>query len=154
MNRREFIIFLGGGATAPLLSPDAAQAQQVKRIGVLMLGNASEPEWQSRLTTFVQGLSKLGWVVDQNLHIQVRWTAGNATLIGPYAAELVGFKPDALLASGTPNLMALRHATMTIPIVFTNVTDPVAQGLVPNLTNPGGNITGFANTEFSVAGRW
>ena len=72
-----------------------------------------------------------------------------------YATDLVGlFKPDVLLTVTTANLAALQRATRTIPIVFTNVADPVEQGFVPNLAHPGGNITGFANPEFSIAGKW
>ena len=72
-----------------------------------------------------------------------------------YATDLVGiFKPDVLLAVQTGNLVALQRVTNTTPIVFIGVADPVEQGLVPNLTKPGGNITGFANPEFSIAGKW
>src|SRR5262249_40057687 len=72
-----------------------------------------------------------------------------------YATDLVElFKPDVLLSHSTTNLLALQRATKTIPIVFNNVADPVEQGLVPNLRQPGGQITGFASNEFSVAGKW
>ena len=64
------------------------------------------------------------------------------------------FKPDVLLSQSTVNLAALQRATKTIPIVFLSVADPVEQGFVPNLTHPGGNITGFSNPEFSIAGKW
>jgi putative tryptophan/tyrosine transport system substrate-binding protein len=137
------------------LWPHAARAQQFKRVGVLMTGAATDPTGQANLATFIQGLRKLGWIDEQNLRTEVRWSAGDVTLIQAYAADLVGlFKPDVLLTGGTPNLVALQRATRTIPIVFTNVGDPVEQGFVPNLTHPGGNITGFANFEFSIAGKW
>src|SRR5262249_10575605 len=64
------------------------------------------------------------------------------------------FKPDVLLAATSVNLIAAQRATTTIPIVFTQVRDPVEQGFVSSLTHPGGNITGFANSEFSIAGKW
>jgi putative ABC transport system substrate-binding protein len=64
------------------------------------------------------------------------------------------FKPDVLLSQSSLNLAALQRATSTIPIVFLSVADPVEQGFVPNLTHPGGNITGFGNPEFSIAGKW
>jgi putative ABC transport system substrate-binding protein len=64
------------------------------------------------------------------------------------------FKPDVLLSQSSVNLPALQRATRTIPIVFLSVADPVEQGFVPNLTHPGGNITGFGNPEFSIAGKW
>jgi putative ABC transport system substrate-binding protein len=89
------------------------------------------------------------------LRIEVRWSAADPRLIEAYASELVGlFNPDVLLSASTANLVALLRATRSIPIVFTEVSDPVAQGFVPNLSRPGGNITGFANPEFSIGGKW
>jgi putative tryptophan/tyrosine transport system substrate-binding protein len=156
MKRREFITLLGGGmAMSSSLWPRGARAQQQKRLGVLMNGVATDPEAQSHLATFVQGLRKLGWIDGQTLRTEVRWSAGEANRMETYATDLVGlFGPDVLLAVTTANLIALQQATSTIPIVFTQVRDPVEQGLVPNLTHPGGNVTGFANTEFSIAGKW
>jgi putative ABC transport system substrate-binding protein len=151
-NRREFITLLSGVIAA---WPLAARAQQPKRIGVLMDGVATSSVGQTNLSFFVQGLRKLGWIDGENIRIEVRWNAGDRSLIEAYGSDLVGlFKPDVLLAASTANLAALQRATSTIPIVFTTVSDPVAQGFVPNLTRPGGNITGFANPEFSIAGKW
>jgi ABC-type uncharacterized transport system substrate-binding protein len=151
MRRREFVGLLGGAAAWPLV----AHAQQPKRVGVLMNEVATNPTWQANLVTFRQGLRKLGWIEGQNLQIEVRWSAGDPTRMETYATDLVGlFKPDVLLAHTTGNLVALQRATKTIPIVFTSVSDPVAQGFVPNLNRPGGNITGFGLPEFSVAGKW
>ena len=70
------------------------------------------------------------------------------------AAALVASAPDLIVSSSTSILAAVKRATGTIPIVFTGVSDPVAQGFVPNLTRPGGNITGFASYEFSIGGKW
>jgi putative tryptophan/tyrosine transport system substrate-binding protein len=152
MQRREFITLLGGAAS---VWPLAARAQQPKRVGVLMNGTATEPTAQSQLTTFMQGLRKLGWIDGQNQQFEVRWSGADLTRMEAYATDLVGlFKPDVLLAYTTANLTALQHATSTIPIVFTGVSDPVEQGIVPNLNRPGGNITGFAASEFSIAGKW
>jgi putative tryptophan/tyrosine transport system substrate-binding protein len=152
MRRREFITLLGGAAAA---WPVAARAQQQKRVGVLMNGAATDPTGQANLTTFMQGLRKLGWIDGQNLQLEVRWSATDLGRMEAYATDLVGlFKPDVLLAVTTANLAALQRATRTIPIVFTSVSDPVAQGFVPNLFHPGGNITGFSLYEFSIAGKW
>src|SRR5262249_14489182 len=142
-------------AIAPSLWPLAAHAQQLKRVGVLMADAATSPTGQTQVATFVQGLRKLGWIEGQNLQAEVRWTAADPTLIQAFATDLVElFKPDVLLSAGTANLLALRRATKTISIVFTLVGDPVEQGLVPNLRQPGGQITGFASNEFSIAGKW
>src|SRR5262245_4190636 len=152
MHRRSFLTLLGASAAA---WPLASRAQQQKRVGVLMSDAATNPAGQSQVTTFLQGLRKLGWIEGQSLQAEVRWTAADPTLIQAYATDLVGlFKPDVLLSVGTANLLALQRASKTIPVVFTNVADPVEQGLVPNLRQPGGQITGFASNEFSIAGKW
>jgi putative ABC transport system substrate-binding protein len=147
LRRREFIAVIGGAAGWPL----AARAQQLKRVGVLMSRAATEP-WQSELTIFMQGMRKLGWVEGQNLETEVRWSEADPKLIQAYATDLVGlFKPDVLLSQST---VALQRATRTIPIVFLSVADAVEQGFVTSLARPGGNITGFSNPAFSIAGKW
>jgi putative ABC transport system substrate-binding protein len=152
MRRRSFLTLLGGAAAA---WPLAVRAQQQKRVGVLMGDAATSPAGQLQVTTFLEGLRKLGWIEGQNLQVEVRWAAADPTLIQAYATDLVGlFKPDLLLCRSTANLLALQRATKTIPIVFTLIADPVEQGLVPNLRQPGGQITGFAFSEFSIAGKW
>jgi putative ABC transport system substrate-binding protein len=151
MRRRDFITVLGGAAALPLV----ARAQQPKRVGVLSGAAAAPSPGQANLTTFMLGLRKLGWIDGENIRVEVRWSAADRSLIDAYASDLVGlFKPDVLLTATTANLAALKRATSTIPIVFMAVSDPVAQGFVPNLTHPGGNITGFANAEFSIAAKW
>jgi putative ABC transport system substrate-binding protein len=149
-NRRDFITLLGGAAAWPL----AARAQQRKRLGVLMSRAETEP-WQLQLTIFKQGMHKLGWIEGQNLETEVLWSAGDLTRTEAYATNFVRlFKPDVMLSQSSANLAALQRATSTIPIVFLSVADPVEQGLVPNLTHPGGNITGFGNHGSSLAGKW
>jgi putative ABC transport system substrate-binding protein len=151
MRRRSFLTLLGGAAAA---WPLVAEAQQPKRVGVLMSRTATEP-WQAQLRIFMQGMHKLGWIEGQNLQTEVQWSAADPSLIQAFATDLVGlFKPDVLLSHSTVNLAALQRATRTIPIVFLGVADPVEQGFVPSLVHPGGNITGFANTEFSIASKW
>jgi putative ABC transport system substrate-binding protein len=150
--RRTIVVLLGSAAMWPI----SARAQkEPKRLGILMASSAIDPTGQSQVAIFMQGLRKLGWIEGQNLQTEVRWTAADPTLIQAYATDLVGlFKPDVLLANTTANLVSLQRATSTIPIVFTAVADPVEQGLVASLTHPGGNITGFASNEFSIAGKW
>ena len=100
-------------------------------------------------------MGKRGWIEGENLETQVRWNAADPTLTQAYATDLVGlFKPDVLLSESSVNLATLQRVTSTIPIVFLSVADAVEQGFVPNLTHPGGNITGFSNPEFSIAGKW
>jgi putative ABC transport system substrate-binding protein len=119
-----------------------------------MNGAATETELELRLAAFVQGLRQLGWTESQNLRIDVRWNAGDAELARIYAAQLIGLMPDVILADSTASLMVIQQATSTVPVVFFAVSDPVAQGFVASLTQPGGNLTGFSAYEFSVGGKW
>jgi putative tryptophan/tyrosine transport system substrate-binding protein len=154
-SRREFITLLGSAAAAGwALAARAQQADLVRRVGVLLPLAENDPETHQRVTLFQQGLAKLGWQVDRNLHVDYRYGAGDVKRMGALAAELVEMQPDVILAGNTPTLDALRQQTRTIPIVFVLVTDPVGQGFVLSFANPGGNITGVANFEASVGSRW
>jgi putative ABC transport system substrate-binding protein len=149
LRRREFIVALGGAAAWPL----AARAQQrdrVRRIGVLMPFDENDPVPKPRLSAFTQALADLGWTDGRNLRMDVRWTGDDISRIRALARELVGLQPDILLASSTPATAALQRETRKIPIVFANVSDPVASGIVGRLNQPGGNITGFATYEASL----
>jgi len=154
LRRREFITLLGGAAAWPL----AARAQQpdhMRRIG-LFIGPTEEndAESQARITAFRQGLEALGWTEWRNIRIDYRFGGGDAARIRTYAAELVKAEADVIVANSSPVVVALKHATSTIPIVFAGVNDPVAQGFVASLARPGGNITGFAFVDFPMLGKW
>jgi putative ABC transport system substrate-binding protein len=154
LRRREFIALLGGAAAAGPLAARAQQADRIRRVGMLMNGAATETAPLSYVATFVQRLRQLGWTEGQNLRIDVRWNAGDAELARTYAAQLIGLMPDVILVASTTNLTVMRQATNTVPVVFLSVSDPVAQGFVPSLTHPGGNLTGFGSFEFSIGGKW
>ena len=115
---------------------------------------ASDLEAQSFQRAFNQRLHELGWIDGMNATLEYRWGASSAERFKAYAAELVSLKPDVIVANTTPATAALRAATTTIPIVFVQVTDPVGQGFVINLARPGGNVTGFDFSDFSVGGKW
>jgi ABC-type uncharacterized transport system substrate-binding protein len=149
--RREFITLLGGTALA---WPLAGHAQQPPRIGVLTPFNDRDTEGQSRVSAFREALREAGWVDGRNIRIEYRWAAGDPDRIRAYAAEIVGLAPEAILANSTPVLAALRKETQTIPIVFIGVSDPVGVGFVASLARPGGNLTGFANFEPEMGGKW
>jgi putative ABC transport system substrate-binding protein len=153
MRRREFIAGLGTAAVWPVVGR-AQQGDRVRRVGVLMNNIATDTEYQSLVATFVQGLRQLGWTEGQNLRVDVRWSAGDAGLARIYAAQLIGLMPDVILASSTINLMAIQQATNTVPVVFVQISDPVTQGFVRSMRQPGGNLTGFSLYEFSIGGKW
>jgi putative tryptophan/tyrosine transport system substrate-binding protein len=164
MRRREFITLLGGAATAPIAWPRAARAQQperMRRIGVLMAIAEGDPDAKPRITAFEQRLQALGWTIGRNIRIDYRWptamTAGaraDFDLMLFHVKDLAATRPDAILATGTPMVAALKHETGSVPIVFVQVADPVGSGLVPGLARPGENITGFTNYEYSIGGKW
>jgi putative tryptophan/tyrosine transport system substrate-binding protein len=152
MKRREFITLIGGAAAAwPLAVP--AQTKQMRRIGVLMGLAAGDPEAQSRVVAFESSLRDMGWVKGRNLSIEYRW-AGDGNLLRDHAAELLAMAPDLIFANSTPVTVALREQSQAVPIVFTQVVDPVGQGLVSNLARPSGNLTGFTSFEFSIGTKW
>jgi ABC-type uncharacterized transport system substrate-binding protein len=152
MRRREFI---AGLAVAAL--PVAARAQQggrMRRVGVLMANAADDPESTRRIVAFGQDLQELGWIESRNLRIDVRWAGGNAELYRKYATELVALAPEVILAYGGSIVAALQQASRSVPIVFVEVTDPVAFGLVASLARPGGNATGFMGFDYSFSAKW
>jgi len=115
---------------------------------------ADDAEGQARLAAFLQGLQEAGWAVGQNVRIDLRWGAGDPDRFRKQAAELVALTPDVVLASSLPVVGPLLQATRTVPIVFVQVVDPVGAGLVASLAQPGGNATGFTNSEFGIAAKW
>jgi putative tryptophan/tyrosine transport system substrate-binding protein len=96
---------------------------------------------------------KLGYIEGKNLVYEVRYAENKLERLPALADELVHLKVDVLLTRGTPEAIALKNATKSIPIVFYTVTDPVGAGLVDSLARPGGNITGFSSLEAVLAGK-
>jgi putative ABC transport system substrate-binding protein len=154
MRRREFIGLLGGAAAAWPLAARAQQREHMRRIGVLTGQAANDQVGQAHFAALLQGLQELGWSVGRNVHIDIRWAAGNAEDTRQYAAELVALAPDVIQSTGTPSVAALLQATRTVPIVFAVVADPVGAGFVDSLARPGGNATGFISLEYGLASKW
>jgi putative ABC transport system substrate-binding protein len=152
-NRRDFITLLGGAAAWPLAAR-AQQGNRVRRIGVLMGGDENDAEGNLRLSAFTQALAGLGWTDGRNARLDLRWGRTDINRMRALAQELVGLQPDIIVTYGTPTTAALQRETGIIPIVFVNVTDPVAQRIIARLDRPSGNITGFANLEASLGGKW
>src|SRR5712692_7181140 len=154
MRRRDFINAICGAAA---LWPFAARAQQsarVRRIGVLSSLAGNDPEVKAWLRAFQEELQRLGWEQDRNVRIEYRSTGSDLNRLRTAAAELVGMTPDVLFTTGSPALVALNRETRSLPIVFVQVSDPVKLGFVASLARPGGNITGFANFEHPIGGKW
>jgi putative ABC transport system substrate-binding protein len=153
MRRREFIAGFGGAAAWPLAAR-AQQGDRVRRIGVLMPWDENDPLMKARIPAFAQVLADLGWTDGRNVQMDVRWAHSDTNLMPALAQELVGSRPDIIVAQGTLATVAVQRETRTIPVVFANVSDPVASGIVARLDRPGGNITGFGVLEPSLGGKW
>ena len=152
MRRREFIAGLGGAAAWPVVAR-AQQSDRMRRVGVLMGWDESDPVAKNWLSKFTQGLSELGWTDGRNLRMDVRWEAESADRTQMLAKELVDLRPDVILANTTLVTAAFQRETRTIPIVFVTVSDPVGSGFVASLSRPGGNITGFMLQDASIGGK-
>jgi putative ABC transport system substrate-binding protein len=149
--RRTFIAGLGSAVAWPVA---AQQGDHVRRIGVLISGNENDPERKLRVSAFTQALGDLGWTDGRNVRTDLRSGGGDISRIQASARELIRVQPDIIVTDGTPATVALQRETRTIPIVFVGVVDPVATGIVARLNQPGGNITGFANYEATMGGKW
>jgi putative ABC transport system substrate-binding protein len=154
MKRREFITLLGSAAATWPLAARAQQGERVRRIGVLMSFAADDPEGKAQIAAFVQGLQQLGWTDGRNVRIDYRHGLGNADDTRKYAAELVALAPEVILAIGGATAGPLLQTTRTVPIVFTNTSDPVGAGFVDSLAQPGGNATGFILFEYGISAKW
>jgi ABC-type uncharacterized transport system substrate-binding protein len=133
------------------LAVRAQQTDRIRRIGVLNPFAENDPEVQANITAFRQVLQKLGWTDGRNVRIDYRWGGADPGRIRAQAKELVGLNPDVILVSSALALQPLLQETRSVPIVFTQIADPVGAGLVASLARPGSNITGFTVAEFSSA---
>jgi putative ABC transport system substrate-binding protein len=154
MRRRDFITLLGGAVTAWPLAARAQQGERMRRIAVLMVGDENDPAQKTNVSAFTQALADLGWTDGRNVRMDLRWGRADANRIRALAQELVGLQPDIIVTAGTPPTVAVQRETLTIPIVFAGMAEPVVRGAVPRLNQPGGNITGFALFEATLGGKW
>ena len=154
MKRREFITLLGSAAAVWPLTGRAQQPERVRRIGVLFSLAEDDTESVARRAAFEQALKALGWINGGNVRIDYRWAGSDLGSIPKFVAELVASAPDVILTSGSLVVGPMVRTTRDIPIVFLQVIDPVGSGLVESMAQPGGNVTGFMQFEYSLAGKW
>jgi ABC-type uncharacterized transport system substrate-binding protein len=147
MRRRQFIGLIGGAAAWPL----AARGQQKARYPTVGLVGPGSTNDEAR-RTFEFACSEFGWVEGRNIHIVYR--SAEPSQMRAVVAELVASAPAVIVAYGTSVLNAVREATNSIPVVFVGISDPEGLGIVANLARPGGNMTGLANFEPSMGGKW
>jgi putative tryptophan/tyrosine transport system substrate-binding protein len=147
MKRRAFITLLGGAMAA---WPLAVGAQQTKlpRLGFLSAGT-----WSPGLPALLEGLRQLGWIEGKTIVIEYRYAENRNERLPDLAAELVRLNVDVIVAAGTLAPLAAKRATATIPIVMTSAGDPLENGLVASLAQPGGNVTGLSLMMSEVSGK-
>jgi len=132
---------------------EAQPTKKVPRIGILLPWSPASGVSLSFLKAFRHGLRELGYVQDRNVAMEYRYAEGVSQRFPNLAAELVGLKVDVIVTTAGRPAVAAKRATITIPIVFTQVADPVAEGLVASLARPGGNITGLSQIGPELAGK-
>jgi putative tryptophan/tyrosine transport system substrate-binding protein len=153
MKRREFVSLIGGAVAWPI----AARAQRssaMRRIAVVGALAPDDVEIVKRSAAFEQALAALGWTKGGTVAIDYHWVGNDPALAQKTAVEVVALAPDIILASSNIVMAPVSKATRTIPIVMVQVVDPVGSGYVESMARPGGNITGFMQFEYSLAGKW
>ena len=145
MRRREFILLLGGAA----VSSAAAQQSNKKRLVGIITG-FNDKETMSTFAAFRARMQELGWIEGQNIAFDVRNTSGDYAKLDTEAGSLVSASADLIVAQGTPGLAAARKYTKTIPIVFTQVSDPVGQRLIDSLAHSHPGASGSSSYRRSI----
>jgi ABC-type uncharacterized transport system substrate-binding protein len=155
MRRRQFITLLGGAAAAWPLAASAQQREHMRRVGVLTALAESDPGWRRNFAGFVAGLREAGWTEGQNFRFEFRYVPGGSVdQLRVAATELVALRPDVILAVTSVAARLVAEQTKSIPIVFLLSIDPVTEGLIASVARPGGNITGFTQSDFDLGGKW
>jgi putative tryptophan/tyrosine transport system substrate-binding protein len=157
-SRRKFLALIGSAVAFAPLSAAAELTQQTRRVGVLVGLAPSEdtPIAQAFIKPFRESMRWAGWIEGSNIQVDYRFGGPLADLSSTKAsaAELIALNPEVIYAQGLPATLAVRQLTATIPIVFTQLIDPVGFGLAETLGRPGGNVTGFVVWDFMIAGKW
>jgi putative ABC transport system substrate-binding protein len=152
IGRREFITLLGSAAATWPLAGRAQQREQMPVVGLLNSGSLHERV--HLIAAFRQGLGESAYVEGRNVAIEFRWAEGQYDRLPALAADLVRRQVAVIAATGdTVSSLAAKGATTTIPIVFVIGGDPIAVGLVPSFSRPGGNITGVSVISSALAAK-
>jgi putative ABC transport system substrate-binding protein len=152
MRRRDFHLLLVGATAAGLQV--AHSQQQLRRIAIITVSASDEPVTQARLAALKQGLQQYGWTDTGNVAVDYRAAAGSPEKLRQHVNELASLAPDVIVAIGSEAVTLLQQATRVVPIVFTDVPDPIGAGFVDGMARPGRNATGFMLFEFGMSGKW
>jgi putative ABC transport system substrate-binding protein len=154
VKRRDFITLLGGAAAAWPVAARAQQGDRVRRLGWLLPFEESDSVGNAWMDAFKRGLAQLGWIEGRNLRIDVRRNPKTPEQAQLFANELIALQPDVLVTGTSRLVLAIQQQTQSIPIFFHGAGDPVANGVVPNLSHPGGNTTGVTDLFSALGGKW
>jgi putative ABC transport system substrate-binding protein len=149
LKRRDLFTLLASAAAGLPLAAPAFPVERLRRVGVLLNGSAGNLGAPSYITAFQDALETLGWTVGGHFQIDYRWDNEAAA-----AEKILGLTPDVIVADGRQALEALRHAALTIPVVFMEIDQPVFYGFVESLEHPGVNMTGFTDLDPGVGAKW
>jgi putative ABC transport system substrate-binding protein len=153
MKRRGLLVSFAGTVAAWPLS-GGAQPSQMRRVGVLFVLGEDHPEVPSLVAAIKERLRSLGWIEGRTIQIDFRFCRSDPERVKRYSEELVGLKPDVILAQGVVGAAAMKQATTSIPVVFAQVQDPIGGGFVKSVARPEGNLTGFTNFDYSIVSKW
>ena len=150
IKRREFVTLLA----AAIAAPRAARGQQAgKTYRIGFLGNSTAELEANLVGPFRDGLHALGYQEGRNLVIEYRWAEGKYEHFPTLAAELIALKVDVIVTAGTPATLAIKNATVSVPVVMVAVGDPVGTGIVASLAHPGRNVTGLSSIAPDLEGK-
>lgn len=149
--RRRDLLALAAGALAWPGAALGQNSERLRRVGIIS-SLPPDDRWQ-RFTALKKHMAELGWIEGRNIVYEFR-SIGDPAMRAAIASEFVALKVDLVLANSTPDTAALLAATRTIPIVFSTAADPVGNGFVKSLARPGGNVTGFTNSDALMSGKW
>lgn len=155
LNRRRFGLIAASAATIPLANAwGQSPAKGARRVGLMMAVSSGDREGQARVEAFRKGLVETGLQPGSDVDVDVVWYNGKFEAAKEEATALIGRKVEILVVNGTPGMDAIRASGIELPTVFVVVSNPVGAGYVPNLSRPGGHITGFSTFEPEMAGKW
>jgi putative ABC transport system substrate-binding protein len=152
MKRREFVA--GLGAACVPFGLHAQGSPSARRIGLLLGFPKTDPLMPANLAALREGLKAAGLEDGRNISIEVRWPGIDSEMARTFAKELIALKPEIIVASTNQVVSVVMQETQTIPIVFVFVGDPIGSRYAETLARPGKNLTGFANFEAPIGGKW
>jgi len=147
----KFLLLLGALLLPLSFQAQAQQATKVPRIG--FLAGVSPASLSDRTEAFRQSLRELGYMERKNIVFEYRFAEGKLDRLPALAADLARLKVDVIVTAGPPATSAAREATVTIPIVMAQDSDPVGNGFIASLARPGGNITGLSTISSELSGK-